>query len=154
MKTKNKAPTYAVEMKIGLARLEDDPAVAVDCFQTAARVAPNLDARKCAEHAAAEADCGSLDAARIHAEQGVRLAGGEAAVPQSPPCPGLAEEVTKAAQTASLLVGDVREAHRQACAANTAAGDLAALLLLDVIGEARRLADRVKTIQGAMGGDK
>jgi hypothetical protein len=57
------------------------------------------------------------------------------------------EEITKAAQGASLLLGDLQAANHHAATADSVAGQLAHLLLLDAIADARKMADRIKAIQ-------
>lgn len=59
------------------------------------------------------------------------------------------EELTKAVQGASLLIGDLRAAHSAACKAETTAGELALILLESALAEARQLADKLKRIQEA-----
>ena len=63
----------------------------------------------------------------------------------------LPEVITVAGRTASMLLGDIQLAHTRAVYENTAPGDLAAILLLDAIADARKLADRLKQIQDAAG---
>lgn len=60
------------------------------------------------------------------------------------------EEITKAVQTASLLLGDIASAYRQAIQRGDSAGELAIILLNDATADARKLADRLKLIQDAV----
>ena len=57
------------------------------------------------------------------------------------------EEITKAVQTSSLLLGDLRAAYRHAVQQGDTAGELAVILLMDAIADASKLADRLKLIQ-------
>ena len=56
------------------------------------------------------------------------------------------ESITKAAQCADLLVRDVVEAHRIACEDEPTLQ----ILLLDLIGDARRMKDRLALIESAI----
>jgi hypothetical protein len=56
------------------------------------------------------------------------------------------ESITKAAQCADLLVNDVVYAHRIACDGDPALQ----ILLLDVIGDARRIKERLALIESAI----
>ena len=60
------------------------------------------------------------------------------------------EDITKAAQCASLLIGDLRAAHRTAAESGDVAGELAVIALESALGEARQLADKLKRIQDAI----
>ena len=57
--------------------------------------------------------------------------------------PQQAETITKAAQCADLLVGDIREAHKLACQNNPAVE----LLLRDLIADAVKIKHRLGEIQ-------
>ena len=57
------------------------------------------------------------------------------------------EELTKATQTASMLLGDIQAAHHHAVAGDRPAGNLAGMILLDLLAEARKVADKLKQMQ-------
>jgi len=56
------------------------------------------------------------------------------------------ETITKAAQCADLLVGDIREAHKLACHENPALE----ILLRDLLGEVARIKNRLAELQSTM----
>jgi len=62
------------------------------------------------------------------------------------------EEITKATQGASMLLGDMRAAHSAACKSESAAGELALILLDSCLADSRQLADKLKRIQQATAG--
>lgn len=57
--------------------------------------------------------------------------------------PQLHESITKAAQSADLLAGDIREAHSQACGQNPAVE----ILLRDLIVDAMKVRNRLTEIE-------
>jgi hypothetical protein len=59
------------------------------------------------------------------------------------------ESVTKAAQCASLLVSDIREAHKNACDGNRAVE----MLLRDLISDSVKIKDRLAEIEVAVKND-
>jgi hypothetical protein len=56
------------------------------------------------------------------------------------------EDIEKAAGSAGFLSGELIDAHRRACTENP----LLAILLLDLIADARRMNDRIKEIQSVL----
>jgi hypothetical protein len=56
------------------------------------------------------------------------------------------EAITKAAQCADLLVGDIREAHKVACHENPALE----ILLRELLGDAVRIKNRLAELQSTM----